>query len=550
MTRDGIPLKETLEVEFKSDRKRLSDEQILETVVALANTDGGRLYLGVEDDGTPTGIHKSHCDITRLAAFIANSTVPPVSVRTKMLEQDDVQVIEIEVPRFTSVVATSSGKIMRRRTKSDGSPESVPMYPYEITTRLSDLGRLDYSAQPVPDTTIADFDPLEIARLRAYVQNSNKSDKTLLELDDEELLKALGLVISVADEQIPTVAGLLILGTPQALELNIPTHEAAFQVLDGTEIRRNDSYRLPLLNLIETISANFAAWNQESEFMLGMLSVRIPDFDSDAFREALVNAFGHRDYARLGRVRVALDEYGLTISNPGGLVEGITIDTLLKADPHGRNPQLMNALKRIGVAERTGRGVDRIFKGSLQYGRAAPDYSQTTSTSVTVFIAKEVPDKAFTRMVIDEQNKTGHPMSLDTLLVLNTVKQLHRPSLADVVRETHLPERRALSILEEQVEAGTLEATAGNRRSYTLSAKIYDIDDKAKEYVRLTDIEKVRYAELVLRLMDHQGKVRRSDVAELLHISDNQAYYLLRKMQKDGQIEKRGGGPTTYYVKA
>lgn len=55
-----IPEKETLEVEFKSDLKCLPDTELIDAVVAFANTSGGDLYLGVEDDGTVTGCHEKH----------------------------------------------------------------------------------------------------------------------------------------------------------------------------------------------------------------------------------------------------------------------------------------------------------------------------------------------------------------------------------------------------------------------------------------------------------------------------------------------------------
>ena len=84
----------------------------------------------------------------------------------------------------------------------------------------------------------------------------------------------------------------------------------------------------------------------------------------------------------MGRVRVAVEDDGLTVANPGGFIEGITLENLLTAEPHGRNPLLADALKRVGLAEKTGRGIDRIFEGSLIYGRALPDYSKTTSTTV------------------------------------------------------------------------------------------------------------------------------------------------------------------------
>ena len=80
----NIGFREDMTHEFKSDRKKLADQEIIDAVVAFANTDGGDLYLGVEDDGEITGLHKEHSDIIRLAAFIANKTVPPVPVRCEI----------------------------------------------------------------------------------------------------------------------------------------------------------------------------------------------------------------------------------------------------------------------------------------------------------------------------------------------------------------------------------------------------------------------------------------------------------------------------------
>jgi hypothetical protein len=59
-----IPKRESLTVEFKSDRNRLNDRDLIAAVVCLANTDGGDIYLGVEDDGTITGLHPAHQNLT------------------------------------------------------------------------------------------------------------------------------------------------------------------------------------------------------------------------------------------------------------------------------------------------------------------------------------------------------------------------------------------------------------------------------------------------------------------------------------------------------
>lgn len=198
----NIGFREDMTHEFKSDRKKLADQEIIDAVVAFANTDGGDLYLGVEDDGEITGLHKEHSDITRLAAFIANKTVPPVPVRCEILDLEK-PILKISVPRRTSITASSSGKMQRRRLKADGTPENVPMYPYEIAGRLSDLSLFDYSAQPVPDGDYQDLDPVERERLRQIIRKY-RGEPALLELDNEELDKALQMVVQVDKKLVPT----------------------------------------------------------------------------------------------------------------------------------------------------------------------------------------------------------------------------------------------------------------------------------------------------------------------------------------------------------
>lgn len=77
---------ETLMVEFKSDDKGLPDRDLVAAVVAMTNTEGGLILLGVEDDGTVTGVQPNHQDSAGLIALIANRTNPSVSVRADVIE--------------------------------------------------------------------------------------------------------------------------------------------------------------------------------------------------------------------------------------------------------------------------------------------------------------------------------------------------------------------------------------------------------------------------------------------------------------------------------
>src|SRR5437879_5069680 len=143
-----IPEKETLRIEFKSDRKRLPDNDLVTAAVCLANTDGGELYLGVEKDGVVTGLHAEHQNLTGLTVMIANRTNPPLRVRVEVVEVSNKRVAKIMVPKSRQLVATSDGLLQRRRLMADGSPQCVPSYPYEFAQRQSDLGLLDYSSLP------------------------------------------------------------------------------------------------------------------------------------------------------------------------------------------------------------------------------------------------------------------------------------------------------------------------------------------------------------------------------------------------------------------
>lgn len=210
MGEKNIGFEEDLHIEFKSDIKRLDDSDMVDVIVAFANTDGGALYLGVEDNGVVTGLHETHKDITRLGAFIANKTVPSISVRCQIVKGDN-WYLKIDVPRSKSVVASSNGKLLKRRIKANGEPENVPMYPYEIEGRLSALSLLDYSAQGIPESNLQDFDDMQREKIRNAI-NLYNGNKSLLELTNEEFDKALRFVANVDGRFIPTLTGILLIG--------------------------------------------------------------------------------------------------------------------------------------------------------------------------------------------------------------------------------------------------------------------------------------------------------------------------------------------------
>jgi len=111
-----ISLGETVDREFKSDsRREFTDKEIYDEIVALANTNGGMLLIGVEDDRTITGSRPRHgksTDVNKLKAAIFNNTQPSINTRVSVVPHPNGNVLVIEVDRYPDICSTTSGKTL------------------------------------------------------------------------------------------------------------------------------------------------------------------------------------------------------------------------------------------------------------------------------------------------------------------------------------------------------------------------------------------------------------------------------------------------------
>ena len=548
---------ESLAVEFKSERKApLHDGELVEAVVCLANRPGdgvGWLLVGVEDDGRVTGARPRRGAVTidpaRVQALIANQTRPSLTCRVEVVHLDGQPVLVIEVPAARTPVGTADGTYLRRGIGGDGRPACLPFHFHEMQSLQAARGLLDYSALAVPEASWEDLDPLEFERFRRNVRESGgQGDASLLGLSDLELAKALGAVDANHDVRSIRVLGLLLFGREEALRRLLPTHEVAFQVLEGTEVRVNDFFRWPLLRLMDEILARFRARNAEQEFQMGLVRVAVPDYPLRAFREAVANALVHRDYSKLGAVHVQWYPDRMEISNPGGFPEGVRLDNLLVTPPRPRNPLLADAFKRAGIVERTARGIDTIFYEQLRNGRPAPSYERSTETDVVVVLPGGAANLGFVRLVVEE-DRAGRLLALDDLLILNALWRERRLGVADVMRLIQKPLPEARAALARLVERGLVEARGeGRARVYHLSAHTYRRIGEAAAYVRQRGFEPLQQEEMVMQFVRAHGSITRSQASELCRTSPYQASRLLRKLVAAGRLARLGQGKGSRYV--
>lgn len=540
---------ESLEVEFKRDD--LGDSELVEAIVCFANGPGGWILLGVEDNGQISGLKRSF-DPDQFAAFVLGHTQPPLQVEARVVQIKGLTVAAIYIPKKRGVFATSSGKYLHR-TYGQHGPECRPLYPYEITSRLGRVGTYDYSAQPIPGARWEDLNPLEFERLRQTIQRNPGADKALLDDSNEQITRALGLVSEFEGRIVPTVAGLLLLGRTESIRRHLPAHEIAFQVNDADlNMRKNEFSRDPLIKVFERFTELLSAYNPEEEFRSGLFRLDVPRFPPEAFREALANALVHRDYARLNAVYVQIDEskQTLTIQNPGGFPEGVTLENLLSVGPVPRNPVLADAFKRIGIAERRGRGVEKIFREALRLGKRPPDYMSSKADSVRVVFFGGPADARFLGVVNEVQRRRGMSLDFPQLYLLWTTREQGDLTVMEAARILQQTPAVARKALEELVNMGLVEPKGqGPARSYHLSSGVSAALGQRAAYIRRRGIDRKRREELIRAHVEKFGSVRRRDVLELFpDLTERQATYLLSRMVERGLLTEEGRKRGKRYV--
>jgi ATP-dependent DNA helicase RecG len=280
--------------------------------------------------------------------------------------------------------------------------------------------------------------------------------------------------------------------------------------------------------------------------------VGIPRYSPAGFREAMHNALVHRDYTRLGAVHVQWRGEELEIGSPGGFVDSVRLENLLVTVPTPRNPVLADAFKRIGLVERTGRGIDTIYEGQLRYGRPAPDYSRSTVGSVQVVLPGGAANTAVTRLIL-EHDTPAHRLGVDEMLAINAIE---RDGELDVERAAELMQRSeasAASVLDRLADAGVLESRSERR------TQLYEFAETVVQGVfagtataprRVGVADSGQREEMVLQYVETNGRITRSQAADLCQVEGREARQVLEKLVKRGALVVKGERRGSYYEMA
>lgn len=544
---DGEPADalESETLEFKNwveapDARERQIRELRETVVCFANARGGVIVLGVIDRKRTRReaiVGVGEVDLREIRKAIYDGTSPHILVEIDEMQEPEGRLLAIRVPRGLPPHTTSEGLAKIRVGK-----ECKPLTGPDLARLVASGGQFDPTAEVLPGTSLADLDN-EILRLARRILESDESRRNLATLPDDQLLSNLGLLVHGE----ATLAAILLAGSSSALARWAPSHEVIF--VRYPEAGRHDVRRDlkgPILGVLESLQRFFEAHLRVTQVQTDLFSeIQIPDLTGWAAREAVLNALVHRDYFLRQSVYVEIHPKKVMIASPGGFIGGVSPENVLRHSPVRRNPLLASACQALGLVNRAGMGVDRLYIELLRLGKGMPRY-EADEANVRL-ILPTATHEGFARFVNSEERERRQ-LELDDLIVLRTLAErgdLDRWSAAKVLQ---LTEEEAAERLVSLRERGYLRPHGrGRGTSYQLERHLSEklrgtlaTDDDTQ-----IDSEAVRLR--VLAVLRERGELSNTDVRRLSGFSRQEVLHLMMALRKSGDVVLEGRGRAATY---
>lgn len=370
------------DLELKSARGGLP-KSLWETYSAMANTHGGIILLGVEDNGSVSGI----TDTKKIKKSFWDTINNRGKVSINILSETDIAEIETSGQVILVINVPQAGRYQK--------PVYLDQNPMTGTYRRSYEGDYHCTEQEVhsmfsdraessPDSRMLDnfnFSDIDLTSLHQYRQilASHKPSHPWLSIDDIELLTKLGgwRRDRKTEKEGLTIAGLLMFGRDEAIREAIPGYHVDYQEKSSNDpdVRWTDritidgTWNANLFQFYQRVIQRLSA-DLKMPFQLDSELLRKGETGvHEAIREALVNTLIHADYQGIGGILVQKYNDRFCFYNPGTIL--LPFDQLLRGNlSECRNKTLQTMFMMFGAAEKAGSGIDKIIKGwSSQHWR-------------------------------------------------------------------------------------------------------------------------------------------------------------------------------------
>ncbi len=400
----GFPMREILNnilarsegktLEFKRDSA--SPTLLMKTLVAFANTAGGRLVIGIGNDRQLTGVKAPLDEEERLRCLIADSITPHLVPNIELLTLQDTTLLVIEV--FVSALRP-------HWLKAEGHERGVYVrigdsnYPAD-TALIAELGRsaegISYDEMPMPELSKDDLD-------LAAVQKCFAGDWKL----DEQALVTIKLLTSYQRRLVPTRGAVLLFGKERALHFS----DAWIQCT-----RFTGADRAVIFDSVDIYDHLPLAVKSVMDFLEKYALEEVAK-TLTLLREAVINALLHADYSqRSAPVHIAFFDDRIEIENPGILLPGMTIEAMRQGTSRIRNHVIARVFRELNLVERWGSGIHSIFNNAATLGLPEPQIMEA-GMRIRLILFLAVPVIVLSRKAQDKAQEKAACEAQDNALI-------------------------------------------------------------------------------------------------------------------------------------
>lgn len=320
--------------------KREFIDDIAKEVIAFANTNGGEIYVGVNDDGTPAPLENTDDTYTRITNSVRDSVAPDVTMFTKYSLNNGVIKVNVSEGSSKPYYLKSKGLKPSGVYIRQGA-SSVQASPEQIRRMIK----------------LSDRDSYEEMRSLEQELTFNTAAETFEKHNipfSEDKYKALGIV-SISDSLFTNLGLIISDQCRHTIKAAVFADEENISFIDHREF--GGSVFSQIENAFEYIMLN----NKNRSVFSGIDRIDISDYPEAAIREALLNAVVHRDYGFSGSIIVNINNKCIDIISIGGLVPGLSEEDIMNGISQPRNRNLAEMFHRLNYIESYGTGIRKII---------------------------------------------------------------------------------------------------------------------------------------------------------------------------------------------
>ncbi len=327
-------------VEYKSEYV----DDIKKEVLAFVNGDGGKIFIGVGDNGEIIGVDDSDEVMLKVTNSLKDNIVPDVMpfVNINVVEEEGKEIVQIEINVGTNRPYYLRNKGLKPSGVYIRKGSGIQQMSEEAIKELliSNCGR-SYELSRSLNQELS-FKTLDEEFKKRKIELGQVQKRTLEFINEEGLYTNLGLLLSD--------------------QCNVTTKLAIFQGIDKEIFRDRKEFSGSLLKQLNDIYMFLDMNNKTKAIFSGLDRIDINDYPKEALREALLNAIVHRDYSIDGSNIINIYEDRIEFVSVGGLISSIELESIFLGASRTRNPKLANIFFRLKLIESYGTGVAKIIR--------------------------------------------------------------------------------------------------------------------------------------------------------------------------------------------